>query len=215
MSSKLEQALWLKGPAGSLEAKLNLPETSQTAQGIAVVCHPHPQFGGTLDNKVTYMMARGFNDAGIAAVRFNFRGVGKSAGGFDQGIGELEDCMAILDWAKGRWSQLYLAGFSFGAYIALRASQLLRPSLLVSVALPVQYFAADEHPMIDWPWLLLQGDADEVVNIDAVKRWLQALPHQPRMITFPGASHFFHGQVVALRHRLAQEVRDLKSGETA
>ena len=216
MNSKLEQALMLTGPAGALEAKLNLPETTQAAQGVAIVCHPHPQYGGTLDNKVTHMVARGFNDAGIAALRFNFRGVGKSEGGFDHGRGELEDCMAIVDWAKVRWPQLYLAGFSFGAYIALRASLLLRPSLLVSVALPVQYFAADEHPMIDWPWLLLQGNADEVVNIDAVKRWLDALPRQPRIVTFPDASHFFHGQVVALRHRLAQEVRQLlKPGETA
>lgn len=207
MNTRLEQSLMLEGPAGALEARLNLPAV--TTSTAAVVCHPHPQFGGTLDNKVAYMMARGFNDAGIAALRFNFRGVGRSEGSFDQGRGELDDCLAVLDWARVRWPQIHLAGFSFGAYIALRASLRQRPGLLVTVALPVHYFPPDERPLIDWPWLLLQGDADEVVDPAAVMQWLQGLPRQPRVVIFPGASHFFHGQVVSLRHRLAQEVREL------
>ncbi|HYM26941.1 MAG TPA: alpha/beta fold hydrolase, partial [Steroidobacteraceae bacterium] len=123
----LAERLMLTGPAGPLETLVETPAGAGAAQqprAVAVVCHPHPLFGGTLENKVVWTVARAFEQLGAAAIRFNFRGVGRSAGAYDDGRGETEDLGAVLAYARGRWPQapLWLGGFSFGAVVALRAA---------------------------------------------------------------------------------------------
>ncbi len=137
---------------------------------FGVVCHPHPLGGGTLDNKVVHTVARTMQELGLPALRFNFRGVGASAGTFDDGIGETDDAQAVIDWGRERWPQaaLWLAGFSFGAYVALRVSERRRPQRLITVAPPVQRFQLAALRVPDCPWLIVQGDADEIVDCGAV-----------------------------------------------
>ena len=116
------EAVAIAGPAGNIEASIE-PAT-ETATAVAVVCHPHPLHGGTMRNKVIHTLARAFVSMNVTAVRFNFRGIGSSEGGYDEGRGELDDALAVLDWAAERWPnlQLWMAGFSFGGWVALRAA---------------------------------------------------------------------------------------------
>ena len=135
------ESLVLRGPAGDLEARLDFPPPAPAVDpaapaACAVVCHPHPLFGGTLSNKVVHTLARTFNDAGMPSLRFNFRGVGASAGTHDGGPGEVQDALAAVRYCRERWPQarLWLAGFSFGAAVAIRASMAAAPAGLVAVA---------------------------------------------------------------------------------
>src|SRR6185503_8227689 len=152
-----------RGPAGDIEGLLDHPESAPRA--VAVVCHPHPLQGGAMQNKVAYMLARAYNDMGALSLRFNFRGVGKSAGSFDQGVGETDDALAAMDWllAQHPGLPLWLAGFSFGSYVALRAQSQRPVQRLVTVAPAVMRFdsAAIVEPVC--PWVLVQGDADDIV----------------------------------------------------
>lgn len=195
------QRLTLAGPAGSLEAVVDLPESGPPYRHFAVVCHPHPQYGGTLDNKVVYMLARAFGEAGMPALRFNFRGAGRSEGRFDEGVGEVDDALAALDWAGRQWPDAApsLAGFSFGAYVALRVAARRRPGRLVTVAPPVRYFGGQRYEPPDCPWLLIQGEADEVVSAREVLDWAKALARPPEIRSLPEVGHFFHGSLPALR----------------
>ena len=134
-------AIEIAGPMGRLEALLEEPE-SATTEAFAIVCHPHPLHQGTMNNKVVHTVARAVNLTGRPALRFNFRGVGKSAGRYDNGDGETEDLLAVVDWGKQRWpgARLWLAGFSFGSHVALRATQIVEPDRLILVAPPVTRF---------------------------------------------------------------------------
>jgi alpha/beta superfamily hydrolase len=139
MSSRLER-LSIQGPAGALEAIAEDPGVAGSS--YAVVCHPHPLFGGTMDNKVVTTVARALQETGISTVRFNFRGVGASTGTYDQGVGETADADAVASWGTERWPgrTLVAAGFSFGAYIALRLAQLRALRHLITIAPAVQQF---------------------------------------------------------------------------
>lgn len=185
----------IDGPAGAIEIAVETPETPPVA--AAVICHPHPRHGGTLDNKVVFTLARAAREAGLAAVRFNFRGVGGSTGGYDEGRGELDDCRAVIEWVKARLPGApVLAGFSFGAAIALRAAA--DPARgLATVALPVEYFR--ELPRPACPWLAIHGDADDVADCDQALRRLKALDPPPEIEVLAGAGHFFHGRLSDLR----------------
>ena len=132
----------ITGPAGSLEALLEIPAGADGSR-VAVICHPHPVYGGTLTNKVVHMLAKAFNERGVPALRFNFRGVGASAGRYDEGEGETQDALAAIDWALQRWpgAGLWAAGFSFGGAIAVRPAE-CRPDPLPS-APPAAAFRAD------------------------------------------------------------------------
>ncbi|HEY1991508.1 MAG TPA: alpha/beta fold hydrolase [Gammaproteobacteria bacterium] len=172
---------------------------------VAVVCHPHPLQGGTMQNKVAYMLARAFNDMGAVSLRFNFRGVGRSEGSFDRGMGETDDALAAIDWlaAQHPGLPLWLGGFSFGAFVALRAQSRRGVSRLVTVAPAVERFATGDIVPPSYPWLLVQGLADDVVSPQAVLAWARGLAQPPRIVEMAGAGHFFHGRLNELREAVA------------
>lgn len=187
------------GTAGSIEYRLDGGELSGALVGV--VCHPHPRYGGTMDNKVVFALSKGLNDAGAPAVRLNFRGVGASEGRYDNGRGELDDCLTVLRWVAERWPEkrAVLAGFSFGAWIALRAADTAHVEGLVTVAPPVGYFGSDASIVISCPWLLIQGERDEVVDPGHVFEWAGSLPNPPTILRYPQTDHFFHGKISRLR----------------
>jgi alpha/beta superfamily hydrolase len=188
----------LPGPAGALEAILETPAAAPCA--AALVCHPHPQYQGTMHNKVAYTLARSFTALGAAALRFNFRGVGASEGGYGGGEGEVEDALAAAAWLRERWParRLYLAGFSFGALVALRASARLDPTGLVTVAPPLERAPGNlERPRCRW--LIVQGERDEVVSAASVEEIARRIDAEAALVTVPGGDHFFHGRLTELK----------------
>ena len=197
-----KQRLEIPGPAGALEVLVEPP--AQPAGPLCVICHPHPQYGGTLDNKVVYTLARAANELGAWAVRFNFRGVGRSAGQFDHGAGEVQDLLAVVDWARaahpGR--ALHLAGFSFGAAVALRGHQAAAAASLLLVAPPagMDYFDQAAAPKV--PWRVIHGGRDELIALAAVQRWLQTVTPTPPLTLLDDADHFFHGRLTPLREAI-------------
>ena len=195
--------LFLDGPAGRIEAALDAPEADVAARPLlAIVCHPLPTEGGTMHNKVVTMAARALREVGATTLRFNFRGVGQSEGVFDDGDGELDDLRAVAAWARAQHPDkvLWLAGFSFGAYVSLRLAVELQAAALISIAPPVGRswdFSNIDIPRA--PWLVVQGDADEVVEPQAVYDWLATLPRQPQLVRMPDTTHFFHRKLIDLR----------------
>lgn len=192
----------IAGPSGALEIRVDRPAHPMSEGGrVVVICHPHPQFGGTMDNKVVTTLARAATDVGWSAVRFNFRGVGASAGAFDHGEGEHEDARAVLAWAARQWlgDPPALAGFSFGAWVAMRLALDASVSRLLTVAPPVDRFAHFPDRAPRCPWWVIQGLADEVVDASRVVAWAEQMLPAPRLVTLPGVSHFFHGQLAVLR----------------
>lgn len=204
MTASAETLHLIDGPTGPLELRL-LPAEGEPRR-IAVVCHPHPLHGGTMDNKVVYTLTRTLAARGAMTVRFNFRGVGKSAGVFDHGNGEQDDLDAVVTWLRAQPQAaglpLWLAGFSFGSFVAAISANRVHTEQLISIAPPVQRFDFDRHPLPTCPWLLVMGDADEVVAPQAVFDWAAGLPGNARMIRMAGAGHFFHGRLVELREQL-------------
>lgn len=182
----------LAGPAGDLVCAIDVPDSAYL--GTAVVCHPHPQHGGTLDNKVVTTVARAFVQCGWRAVRFNFRGIGGSAGAWDDGRGEIEDALAVAAAMATAGQPLALAGFSFGAYVASHAAVARRPARLVLIAPATANFVVAAVPA---DTLVVHGEADEVVPLSATLDWArpQALP----VVVVPGGGHFFHGQLPLLK----------------
>ena len=196
--------LALEGPEGTLEAVLE-GETENPAM-IAIVCHPHPQFGGTMDNKVVTTLIRAARDAGAAALRFNFRGVGESQGAYSDGIGEVEDLIAVHRWLSKKYpdAPLWLAGFSFGSFVAARGAEVLAangeaPAALFLVAPPVHHYGFETIEKVGCSVTVVQGEDDEVVPADKVFRWAESTALAPDLIRFPDSGHFFHGQLVNLR----------------
>jgi alpha/beta superfamily hydrolase len=194
------QPIRIDGPAGPLEAILEEPLEAAAAASFAVICHPHPQHGGTMTNKVVHTLARCFQRLGAATVRFNFRGVGASAGAWDEGRGELADALAVIAWGRARWPgrPLWLGGFSFGAWIAARAAGQAAPARLVTVAPPVTRFDFGDFLVPQCPWLIVQGEADELVDAGQVRAWVRALQGAVQLRVLPGVDHFFHGHLGAL-----------------
>lgn len=196
------ELLEIPGPAGPLEAILEDPGAGTgEPPALAVVCHPHPLHEGTMRNKVVHTVARAANRLGAPALRFNFRGVGMSAGAWDEGRGETDDALAVIAWARARWpgAPLWLAGFSFGAFVALHATAVARPAALVTVAPPVGRFAVGDTPEPACPWLVVQGEADELVDYRAVVEWTGARLAPPQLALLPATSHFFHGRLAELQ----------------
>jgi alpha/beta superfamily hydrolase len=186
------------GPAGVLHAAIDDPAGGGAPVGVAVVCHPHPQHGGTMDNKVAQTLARAFVQLGYRAVRFNFRGVGGSEGGLDEGHGEVDDALAVIAALREPGLPLVLAGFSFGAYVTSQAAARLpedaKAQRLVLVGPATVNFTVTKVPP---DTLVIHGEADEVVPLAATFDWArpQALP----VVVVPGVGHFFHGQLPLLK----------------
>lgn len=197
----------IEGPAGRLEMLYELPAHALPRAGV-VVCHPHPQYGGTLRNKVVHTLARSFVRLECAALRFNFRGVGRSAGEWDEGDGELDDTRAAVAWMRRQHPgvPLWLAGFSFGAAIAIRAAIEEQPDGLLTVAPAVRRFASGLDAQPDCPWLIVQGDEDELVDVTETIEWANGLAPGPELIVMPGVEHFFHGRLVDLREAVTEFV---------
>jgi alpha/beta superfamily hydrolase len=209
MSSRphIEQ-LRIAGPAGELETLVETPPDA-TSDLVAVLCHPHPLFGGTMTNKVVHMLAKSFNELGMPTVRFNFRGIGRSAGAYDEGRGETADCEAVAAWAKQRWpdAQLVLGGFSFGGAIAIRAATTLHPAKLVTVAPAIRKVEVGPEHVPACPWLIVQGDNDELVDPNDIKQWAHGFSQPPVLKCLPGVDHFFHGKLNELRDTVIEWMR--------
>jgi alpha/beta superfamily hydrolase len=202
----------LPGPAGDLQALIETPEQLDSSH-FGVVCHPHPLFGGTLDNKVVYTLARAFEELGAPTIRFNFRGVGTSAGTYDEGVGETEDALAAIAYGRERWpgAVLWLAGFSFGGAVAIRAADRAQPERLVAIAPAVTRLNVGDAVKASSSWLIVQGDADEVIDSSVVLDWASKLSPTPAINAMPGASHFFHGRLHELREIVLGFMRESAS----
>jgi uncharacterized protein len=184
----------IAGPAGTLEVALNVPEGN--VRGIALIAHPHPLQGGTLDNKVVQTLAKTFAALGYAATRFNFRGVGLSEGRFDDGIGETDDALAALAAAKLEFGELpvALAGFSFGSYVQTRVAHAIAAERMMLIGPAVKRFPIEAVPP---DTIVIHGEEDDVVALADVLAW--ARPQQLPIIVFPGCGHFFHGRLPQLQ----------------
>lgn len=187
----------IAGPAGDLACAIDEP-AGALPQGVAVLCHPHPLHGGTMDNKVVQTLARAFVQMGWRAVRFNFRGVGGSAGSWDDGQGEVDDALTVIDAFREPGQRLALGGFSFGGYVASQAAARQLPGQhaerLVLVAPAASRFEVAGVPA---DTLVIHGEADDVVPLSAVLDW--ARPQNLPITVIPGAGHFFHGQLPLLK----------------
>ncbi|HTT01176.1 MAG TPA: alpha/beta fold hydrolase [Steroidobacteraceae bacterium] len=203
-AAPLKSSLRIAGPAGALELLLEEPARGDQAH-FGVICHPHPLHGGTLDNKVVHTLARALHELGVPTLRFNFRGVGASEGEFAHGRGETQDALAVVDFGLERWPAAtpWLLGFSFGGVVALRAAVQCNARLLVTVA-PAVDRMEPESAMPGCPWLIVQGDADDVVDASRVLAWAQSLTPPPLVHVLPQASHFFHGRLGELRDVVVQ-----------
>lgn len=208
MAAQREQ---LKGPAGRLEAVIE--QGSESPGFIAIVCHPHPLFGGTMDNKVVTTLTRLVRDKGGVVVRFNFRGVGESQGAYSDGIGETEDLLAVHSWLRQQWPSLplWLAGFSFGSFVAARGADILAANgeavnNLLLVAPPVHHYPFTDIEHTGCPVTVVQGEDDEVVPAEQVFQWAASTPLQPDLIRFPECGHFFHGRLVELKEAAASHL---------
>ena len=192
----------IRGPAGALEYRLEMPR--QSTLGLAVICHPHPLYQGTMDNKVVYTLSRAALAQGCMALRFQFRGVGDSDGPHDNGRGEAEDTMFLFDQLRDTWPRLpaFLMGFSFGSYMALKAASEREVDGLVAVAPPLLYAGSDPQPEPNCPWLVLHGTDDDVVPWTETAARLEGMSNQPERVTFDGAGHFFHGRLGELREAI-------------
>jgi alpha/beta superfamily hydrolase len=223
-----EESIILHGPAGKLEAKVfgffdvaNL--SSDSPKTIGIVCHPHPLYQGTMDNKVVTTIIRAFQNLGLATIRFNFRGVGKSEGSYGEGLGEIEDLKAVIEWARHRHprANIHLAGFSFGSYISVKVAvdfaKIYSITALLSVAPAIRLFDFLKLSQPSCPWVIIQGNQDELVAMEEVKSWFKNLQEQctlvlpssaMELIILPGASHFFHGRLIELKNLIIEKMKD-------
>jgi alpha/beta superfamily hydrolase len=194
------EKLTIDGPAGLIEAMIERPPEAREGM-IAICCHPHPLYGGAMQNKVVHTLARAAQDRQVTSLRFNFRGVGASAGVHDDGVAESEDAAFLSDWcrqelgATRQWS----FGFSFGSFVAFRLATARDMDLLVTVAPPVQRFDFATLAVPRCPWLVIQGDRDELVDHEAVRGWTRTVAPAPEVRILAGAEHFFHGRLTELR----------------
>jgi hypothetical protein len=200
MSAAAERVL-VPGNAGAIETVLDMPATDQP-RGVALVAHPHPLYGGALDNKVAQTLAWAFRDLGYVAVRPNFRGVGQSQGVHDKGIGETDDLQTVAEWAAHRFGnqKSVLSGFSFGSYVQIRLAQRIPVERMVLVGTAVGRVTGDrEYPGANVPedTVIIHGELDETVPLANVLAW--AGPQDLPVVVIPGADHFFHRRLNIIR----------------
>ena len=203
-----EHFFFVSGQAGQLEVALTVPEHVDKRY-IALLGHPHSLQGGTMNNKVVTTLVRAFKELNIASLRFNFRGVGQSTGVYDAGIGESEDMLLLARLCQQERPdvELFFAGFSFGSYVAYRAAAQCQHSLLITVAPPVHHYDYTEFVPAPAPWVVLQGDDDEVVPLQLVLDFVaQTSPALP-LLRFAETSHFFHGKLIELKSHLVDVIR--------
>lgn len=200
----VQRKFFLDGPSGRLEAAATDP--GGALRGLALIAHPHPLHGGTMDNKVVTTLAKAFSELGYLAARMNFRGVGKSEGAYGEGLGETEDMLALAEHLLNEAGELpvLLAGFSFGGYVQTRVAARLKTHKLVLVAPAVSRFPAGPAPD-PAATVVIHGEADEVVPLAAVLDW--ARPQNLPVTVAPGVGHFFHGQLPLLKRLVSDACR--------
>ena len=205
MNAQTER-LHVAGPAGAIEVAVDQPPGVDAPRGVAVLAHPHPLFGGTMDNKVVQTMARAFLQMGWRTVRHNFRGVGYSEGTHDEGRGESDDLLAVIAAHRQAGLPLVLGGFSFGAYVTTLAAARLegdaRAQRLLLVGPSTQRARPADVPQ---DTVVIHGEIDDVVPLSAVLDW--ARPQQLPVTVVPGVGHFFHGQLPQLRQLIVRSWR--------
>lgn len=194
----------IAGPTGPIECALDLPAGEPA--GLAVLCHPHPLFGGTMDNKVVMTLARAALAEGWRTVRFNFRGVGASGGAWDEGRGEVDDVLAVVAAHRHDGEALVLGGFSFGGFAAAQAHARLPAGAVKRLLLVAPATSRFPVPAVPADTFVVHGDADDVVPLAATLDW--ARPQTLPVLVLPGVGHFFHGQLGLLKTLLARALRD-------
>jgi alpha/beta superfamily hydrolase len=201
----------LPGPAGAIEVACAPAEADAggARAGVAVICHPNPVQGGTMHNKVVTIVERALRELGFATLRFNFRGIGQSQGVFDEGNGEGDDLAAVVAWARSMLpgEPFWLAGFSFGSYVALRNAKRLEADALITIAPPVGRWDFDAIELPECPWLVVQGEEDEVVDPQIVFAWIGSLAKPPQLVRMPETGHFFHRRLMDLRGAVKNAMR--------
>jgi hypothetical protein len=208
MTRKPERSL-VAGAAGDIEVVVDHPAVFPTegaeeaARGIALVAHPHPLFGGTLENKVVQTLAKTFAELGYVAIRPNFRGVGASAGSHDHGFGETDDLLRVIDWGQARLGPLpiVLAGFSFGAYVQTRVAQRLKPERIALVGVPDGLVAGGrtyKAERVPPDTIVIHGELDETAPLANTLAW--ARPQELPVVVVPGADHFFHRKLHLIKN---------------
>jgi len=210
-----ETVHFLKGPAGVLEARAN---NTGSNNAIGIVCHPHPLYQGSMDNKVVTTIVRAFQTLGLKTIRFNFRGIGKSEGSYSQGIGEVEDLESIIRWVKENHpnDRIYLAGFSFGSYIATKYASETKIDIaaLLTVAPAITHFDFLSLPVPPCPWVIIHGSKDELISLSEVKKWVEDTKQKHQrfpieLIIIEEATHFFHGCLVTLRNQIEKIIKPM------
>jgi len=200
-----EAHAFIAGAVGRIDVKTVTPAVDGPLFGanfLAVICHPNPTRGGDMNNKVVTTLLRAYRDLGVRAVAFNFRGVGKSEGEFDNGVGEQDDLRAVLAWAAQQYqpASLLLAGFSFGSSIAAAVShECTDVKHLVLVAPPVDRYRYEREGRFNSPVCVVQGDLDELIPASDVYQWIDGLRSEHSLIRYPDAGHFFHGYLTQLK----------------
>jgi alpha/beta superfamily hydrolase len=190
------------GPVGDIEVAIDEPATP--AIGVAVVSHPNPTQGGTMDNKVVQTITRAVLQMGFRSVRYNYRGVGASAGVWDEGRGEVEDALAVVATHRDPSLPLWLGGFSFGSFISAHVAQRLAEGAKPQRLMLVGPATSRDMPTVPADTIVIHGEIDEVVPLQATFDW--ARPQNLPVIVFPGVGHFFHGQLALLRRTLVQQL---------
>ena len=205
----------VSGPAGDIDGLVDLPAPDEAVPATAIICPPIAD-GATMHNKVNHIVERALRELGARTVRFNFRGVGDSHGHYDQGVGETEDLLAVAAWvARVRPSdELWLGGYGFGAWVALRASERLPVKQLVTVAPPVDRFDFSGIPLPQCPWLVVQGDADEMTSPEAVYGWVESIENPPQLLRMDDANHAFHRRLMDLRGAIKNGVRRQRKSDS-
>ncbi|HYE87003.1 MAG TPA: alpha/beta family hydrolase [Vicinamibacterales bacterium] len=205
----------IPGPAGPLEALLDLPTAEPRA--VAVFGHPHPLHGGTMHTKALYQAAKAMPRIGVAALRFNFRGVGRSAGAFDAGAGEQDDFRAAIAFVAGRFPDLpiWAAGMSFGAWIAMATgAHDARVSLLLGIAPPVDRYDFESLKTCTLPKFIIHGDEDELISIKEVRKFYAQIPEPKELATIEDANHLFEGKTSLVGEAVEDLLADFAAERT-
>ncbi len=200
---------------GDLEVAIDEPAHLKAGSPIAVICHPHPLMQGTMHNKVVTTASRAFNQLGMLSIRFNYRGVGQSAGEYGHILGECEDLQKVVSWVRGQYPgrDIWLAGFSFGSFIAYKMANVLGAKQLLCLAPAVHerlYHDAEEPTM---PVMFIVPDADEVVSVSQTFDWLRQVRCSYHLVKLAGVSHFFHGQLMVLKNLIFTHYQSIEEGE--
>ena len=200
-----ESYLILNGDSGNIELlacpkNQKLLEASKT-NAIAIICHPHPLHGGTMNNKVVFTLHKAFFDSGYATVRFNFRGVGRTEGVHDNGIGEANDLQTVINWVKSTNPncEIVLAGFSFGAFISFKTSKTIDCKGLVTVAPVIHHQDYNKYLPLSCPWLAVGAELDDIIPAQQLADWITENTSEVNFIEISGCDHFFHGKLPELK----------------